>query len=91
MEMDKERRGSLLEIEGTVEFSKGIGPLQPKATTKARLRRLIRGNRSRIVSQHGNWRRKANCLHLQIINKILTKLFSDQKRGPEYCLGCQEV
>ena len=54
MEMDKERRGSLSEIEGTVEFSKGIGPLQPKATTKARLRRLIRGNRSSIVSHHGN-------------------------------------
>ena len=28
MEMDKERRGSLSEIEGTVEFSKGVGPLQ---------------------------------------------------------------
>ena len=59
MEMDKERRGSLSEIEETVEFSKGVSPLQPKATTKVRLRRLIRGNRSSMVSHHGNWRRKA--------------------------------
>ena len=64
--MDKERRGSLSEIEGTDEFSKGVGPLQLKATTKVRLQRLIHGNWSSIDPHHGNWRRNANCLCLQI-------------------------
>ena len=37
MEIDKERRRSLSEIEGTVDFSKSGYPLQPKATVKVRL------------------------------------------------------
>ena len=59
MEMDKERRRSLSKIEGTVELSKSVNPLQPKATIKVRLRRLIRGNRSSVVSHHRDWTRKA--------------------------------
>ena len=34
MEMDKEGRRSLSEIEGTVEFSKIVNPLQPKLPLK---------------------------------------------------------
>ena len=49
MEMDKERRVSLSEIEGTVEFSKSVNPLQPKATIKVRLRHLLHGNRSSVA------------------------------------------
>ena len=69
MEMDKVKRGSLSEIEGTVQFSKGFNPLQPKAITEVRLRCLTCGNQSSIVPHHGNWRRKANCLCLRSLTE----------------------
>ena len=70
MQMDTERRGSLSEIEETVEFSKGVNSLQPKATIKIRLQRLICENRRSVVSHHGNRRRKTDCLCLQITDQF---------------------